>query len=128
MVCVVKSMAGRLGLRRFRMLVMGSQIRFRDGYDFSPGCARKWVQRSYAVTPSRQPQLPTVIGECAPLPDGEWEFFAHELLNSGVLDVRGNPQYPSFHQPTWYLEIEAAAMVKRLKSYSAGAMTTLRQG
>jgi hypothetical protein len=117
-------MAEPLKLRRFRMLVMGSQIPFRDGYDFTPDRARKWLQHSYTVTHAREPQLPTIVGECASLPDRGWEFFAGELSNSGVLDVRGNPEYLRFHQPTWYLEIETNDLVKRLKSYGAGAMTT----
>jgi hypothetical protein len=49
-------------------------------------------------------------------------------FNSGVLKVQGNPDYPGFHQPTWYLEIEAEGVVKRLKSYGAGAMTTFGKG
>jgi hypothetical protein len=110
------------------MLVMGSQIPFRDAYDLAPGGARKWLQRPFTVTHRGQSSMPTIVGECAPLPDGEWEFFAHEVSNSGALDVSGNPHYPAFHQPTWYLEITADGVVRRIKSYGAGAMTSFTVG
>ena len=110
------------------MLVMGSQIPFRDAYDFTPNKARKWLQRPFTVTHGRATAMPTIVGECTPLPDGEWEFFTNEVSNSGVVDIAGNPEYPAFHQPTWYLEVEADGVVRRLKSYGAGAMTSFTVG
>ena len=121
-------MAERLELRRFRMLVMGSQIPFRDAYDFSRDRARKWIQRPYTVTHASQPELPTIVGECASLPPGEWESFTEDVANSGVLDVQANPEYARFHQPTWYLEIEAKNGIKRVKSYGAGSMMQFSEG
>jgi hypothetical protein len=79
------------------------------------------------MTHAQRLPMPTIVGECEPLPDGEWEFFTTEVANSGLLDVQGNLDYiaAGFHQPTWCLEIETANMTKRLKSYGARAMTTL---
>jgi len=121
-------MANKLDLRRFRMLLMGSQIPFRDAYDFSPERGLKSLQRPYTVTHAGQPQLPTIVGVCAPLPAGEWEFFSEDIFNSGVLKVAGNPNYDlaGFHALTWYIEIEAKGVMKRLKSYGAGDMTQFR--
>ena len=104
------------------MLVVGSQIPFRDAYDFSSLRALKWVQRPFADTPSASGPLPTIVGEASDIPDGEWQLFSGEILRSGVLDVEGSVDYfeAGFHQPTWYVELDMGSTVKRVKSYGGG--------
>jgi hypothetical protein len=103
-------------ITRFRMLVVGGQLPYHDGYDIAPDGARKWVQRGH-VSGRDATELSTVVGQCRPLPHGEWERFAHGIEISGILDIVGNPSYPTFHYPTWYFDIASGDGSKQLKAY-----------
>ena len=108
-----------------RMLVMGSQLQFRNAHEIGPNGARKWIQLPYA---SRDAQiLPTIVGEVQPLPLGEWEQLVHGIAITGLIELEGNPYYPAFHQPTWYLDIDLGDSRKRVKCYGAGAKTVLTE-
>ncbi|HCG01042.1 MAG TPA: hypothetical protein DEV93_10925 [Chloroflexi bacterium] len=112
-------------ITRFRMLVLGDQLPFRNGFDIRPNGATKWIQSGYTAGRDAS-ERPTVVGECTPLPADEWERFEHGVQLSGILEVEGNPYYPSFHQPTWYFDIQVGNQSKRLKAYGAEAMKVLR--
>ena len=76
-------------IHRFRMLDVGSQLPFHDGYDISREGARKWVQHGHASRDAAT--LSTIFGECRPLPPDEWERFAEGITISGILELEGNP-------------------------------------
>jgi hypothetical protein len=81
------------------MLVVGGQFPFRDGYVIGPDGATKWVQRSHAGRRDAV-ELPTIVGECRPLPVDEWVHFTVGIERSGILELAGNPYHLRFHQPT----------------------------
>jgi hypothetical protein len=111
-------------ITRFRMLVVGGQLPFHDGFDIGPRGARKWVQRGH--TGARDAlHLLTVVGECKPLPPDEWDRFAHGIKISGIVELEGNPYYPGFHYPTWYFDVELGDSHKRFKAYGASGMEVL---
>lgn len=109
-------------IQRIRMLQVGNQLPFHDGYDVTVAGARKWIQS--ANTRGREATgLPTIIGSCEPLPDGEWRELCHGIAISGLVDIVGNPSFPAFHLPTWYFDVETESGRKRLKAYAIDGMT-----
>lgn len=117
---------GMLQLQRFRMLVVGSQIPFRDAYDLSPNRALKWIQRPLMLEKAAS-TVRTIVGTSEPLPLGEWELFTREIENSGILKMQGNPDYlaAGFHQPTWLIGIETSHAVKHIKAYGVGELRAI---
>jgi hypothetical protein len=109
-------------IRRIRMLQVGSQLPFHNGYDVTAASARKWIQGGN--TRGREAtELPTIIGSCEPLPDDEWRKLCHGIAISGLMDIVGNPSFPSFHLPTWYFDVETESGRRRLKAYAIDGMT-----
>lgn len=112
-------------IHRFRMLVVGSQLPYHEGYDISPDRAQKWVQRGH--TSGRDAiSLPTIVGECGPLPPDEWDRFAHGVAISGILELEGNPNYAVLHGATWYFDVDLGDSHKCFKAYGISAMEVLK--